>query len=156
MTHQANGGIGNGADLGANSDFVVITTVIGHATGNFGVAPSDAQNLVKLMELVQQKINVKYIHVASAVVDLSDADARAAAGLGTNFNQAATTVTTIKFMTEQAGFLTADILAGLVDGVAVVNPTVGVPSSAGAVTLSAYEADNAATKNIAVVIADLF
>lgn len=156
MTHLSNGGIFNGADLGVNSDFFVIKTVIGHATGNYGVTTSDARNLELLMEQVQQKINVKYISVASAVVDLSDADARAVAGLGTNFNQALTNVVTIKFMTEQAGYLTAASLAALIQGIAVSNPTVGVPSSAGAVTLSAYETVSASLKNISVSVSDLF
>lgn len=156
MTHLSNGGIFNGADLGVNSDFFVIKTVIGHATGNYGVATSDSRNLEILMEQVQQKINVKYISVASAVVDLSVAANAAAAGLGTNFNQAGTTVTTIKFMTEQAGFLTAASLAALIQGFAVANPTVGVPSSAGPVTLSAYETASASLKNISVTVSDLF
>lgn len=154
MTHQANGGIFDGANLGVNSDFVTITTVIAHADGNFGAGTTPTANLEKLMEKIQLLVNVKYIHVSSAVVDLSDAGARAVAGLGTNFNQAATTVYTIKFMTEQAGFLAG--LAAALDGVAVPVPTTGVPHATAAATLSAYETSDAAEKNIAVVIADLF
>jgi hypothetical protein len=156
MTHLANGGIVNGSNLGANSDFVTIYTVIGHATGDFGVSASDAQNAVKLFEMIGTKANVKYTKISSAVVDLSVSGNRTIYGLGTNFNQASTTVYTIKFMAEQAGYVTAANLAALIQGVTVPNTTAAVPSSAGNADQSAYETASASLKNIVISVADLW
>lgn len=147
-----NGGVSNGAALGATADFVVMNTVIAHATGDVGAPlPTNAQNLEKLMELVMTTTNAKYIQVSSAVVDLSVSANRTALGLGTNFNQALTTVYTIKFMAEQVNFFNLAAFNSLVQGFAVQNPTVGVPVNGPAVvTISAYETADAAAKNINV------
>ncbi len=143
MTLSPNGGIFGGADLNANSDFVVIHTVVDVATGNRGAG--DAQkNLEKVMGLIQTKVNVKYISLVSEEVDLSDADVRAVYGLGSSFNAADTVVHTLKFMTEQSKFIDAVVVADLLEGVAV----------AGAI--SAIETEDAVTKNISITIHDLF
>lgn len=148
-----NGGVLNGADLTATADFVTLQTVIGQTTGNFGSAASTADNLFRLSELIQQKANMKYIKVSSAVVDLSDATNRAFYQLGTDYNQALTTVYTIKFVVDQSGFVSTSIIHDLLQGIAVVFPTVGVPITGPAVrTISAYEIDSASAKNMAITI----
>ena len=158
MSRSPNGGVFSPADLMANSDFVTIYSVIGHATGDFGdvAVPSDAQNLEKLIEMVTTKINVKYIKVSSAVIDLSDAGQRAIYGLGTGFNQAATTVYTVKFMTEQTKFLTAASLAALIEGVTVPNAKLAVPHNVAPADQTAYNTLSAAEKNIVIAFNDLF
>lgn len=158
MSRSPNGGVFSPANLQADSDFVVINTVIGHATGDFGdvLVPSNAQNLEKLIEMIMTKVNVKYIKVSSAVVDLSDAGVRAVYGLGTGFNQAATTVYTIKFMSEQTKFISTAIINALIEGVAVVNPTLAVPHNAAPADQTAYNTASAAEKNIVVTVSDLF
>src|SRR5690606_36301448 len=96
-----NGGVKVGADLGANSDFVVIHTVIGHAAGDVGASgtANNQKNLQKLFEIINNLVNIKYVNVSSPVADLSDAGEAALYGLGSAFDQAATAVYTIKFMT---------------------------------------------------------
>ena len=165
MPLSPNGGIENGAYLNATSDFFLIYTLIGQATGPIGAAntgdtenaASDAQNLWKLMETVQTLVNAKYINVSSAVVDLSVAGNRAIYNFGTDFNQAATTVYTIKFMAEQPHMLTVANLTDLLEGnsAIVYNPTTGVPSSGGPVTLSAYELTDAAATNTSITLFEI-
>ena len=154
-----NGGVFSPANLQADSDFFVINTVIGLATGDVGdyATPNDAQNLQKLIEMISLRVNPKYIKVSSAVVDLSVSGNRVAMGLGTNFNQAATTVYTLHFMTEQTKFLTAASLAALIQGVPVPAWAWGVPVNGPATAnQSAYETVSASLSNISIVVSDLF
>lgn len=166
IQESPNGGIENGAHLGATSDFVTINTVVALATGDIGggvvspldqaILPTNQENLQKLMELVQTTTNAKYINVTSAVVDLSISGNRTAYGLGTNFNQAATTIYTVKFMAEQINFFNLAAFAALVEGVPVPNPTTGVPVNGPAtVTISAYESTDAAATNISATKTNL-
>lgn len=151
MTRSPNGGIFNGADLGADSDFFKVYTVVAHTEGNFGDTNSANRNLVRLMELIQTKVNVKYVKVSSAVVDLSVAANRAAISLGTDYNQAATTVYTISFMAEQGKFQTAAALLTELDGIATPFTTTGVPITGPATrNETAYETSSASAKNIHV------
>lgn len=156
MTRSPNGGIANGADLLADSTFFKVNTVMAHATGDFGSAASAAQNLIRLMEIVQQKANVKYIKVESAVVDLSDAAVRASYALGSDYNQAATTVYTIKFMIEQAKFLDATALEALIQGITAPFATAGVPITGPSTrSVTAYETVSTSARNVKVLDFDI-
>jgi hypothetical protein len=148
-TQSPNGGVENGAYQNATSDFVVINTVINHTAGDIGAPlPTAEENTQKLFEMIMTTTNVKYINISSAVVDLSVSANRTALGLGTNFNQAATTVYTIKFMAEQIDFFNIAAFNALIEGVMVPLPTAGVPTTSGTVTLSAYEVTDAAATNL--------
>lgn len=151
------GGVRNGADITGDAEFVTIYTVLAHQTGDYGSTVTAKRNLMRLMELIQQKVNVNYIHVSSAVVDLSDADTRTFYGLGTNFNQAATTMYTIKFIVEQSGFISESIINELIDGVVMPFETAGVPiTGPSTADLDTFDVDGAATKNVNVIVsADL-
>jgi len=159
IQQSPNGGIQNGAYQNATSDFVTINTVVALATGDIGgdstvspldqaILPTNQENLEKLMELVQTTTNCKYISVSSAVVDLSVSGNRTMYGFGTDFNQAATTIYTVKFMAEQIDFFNIAAFQALVEGIVVPNPTTGVPTNSGSVTISAYEATDPAATNI--------
>lgn len=156
MTRSPNGGIFKGADLNGNSTFFKIFTVVDHGVGNFGDSNSDSRNMIRLAELIQQKVNMKYINVTSAVVDLSVASNRALYNLGTDYNQAATTVYTITFMAEMAGFLTAADLIASLDNLEVPFATAGVPITGPATrNETAYETSSASAKNTVVLDFDL-
>ena len=152
MVPSPNGGIENGDYLNADSSFFVIYTLVANAPGDFGSTASAAQNLQKLIETVMTTSIVKYINVTSAVVDLSVSGNRAIYNFGTVFNQASTTVYTIKFMIEQTDFTTQASLTTLLEAnsAIVYFPTVSVPTSGGTVTLSAYELTNSSTTNTAI------
>ena len=151
-THSYNGGVNGAANLQANGDFYTVYTVIGEATGSFGdpATPSNAQNLTRLVEAFETLTNMNYVSVSSAVIDLSVSGNRTIYGLGTNFNQAATTVYTVKFFAPQTAFATATTLKALIQGLALPNPTLAVPHASAPADQTAYETLDAAEKNISI------
>lgn len=150
LKRSPNGGIKAGADLHGDSQYFTIHSVINHTAGDFGDGDGE-KNLQVLAEIIQQKVNLQHISVKSEVVDLSDAGERSFYGFGTNFNQAGTTVYTIKFLTEQPDFLSADVLLAMADDVDVPVATT-VPATGGNVVVDAYSTDDAAAKNLSVTV----
>jgi len=156
-TLSPNGGVENGNNALGSSDFITINTVVDFATGAIGAPlPTNQENLKKLFELIQTTTNAKYIQVSSAVVDMSQSANRTLYALGTNFNQADTTIYTVKFMSEQVDAFQVIAFQTLIDGVSVPNPTVGVPVNGPATeTISAYKAFDAADGNISISLHSL-
>lgn len=150
--NNPNGGVKNGADITGDAQFYTIHTVIAHEAGDNGVADNASRNLIRLSEAIRMRVNMHYIHVSAEELDLSDADVRGALGLGTNFNQADTVVYTVKFAAEQSGCLKVADLVALLQGQATPFVTVDVPAQGGDVDISTYDLENAATKNLSVLV----
>lgn len=156
-----NGGVFNGANALGYQNFIVFYTLLAQATGNVGDygTPAASQNTQKLFETIQTFCNVKYINITSAAVDLSVSGNRAIYGLGTDFNQAATTIYTIKFMASDIDYITSANLKAFLDGNSSIVPfaTTGVPITGPSTeTLTAYNTTDAAeTNTVYTVYTDL-
>jgi hypothetical protein len=114
LVRSPNGGFKDGAPLTGDAQFFVLHTVIAVESGNFGTTVNAQHNLRKIAEVLQNKSVLNYIKVSEQTVDLSDPAVAAVYNLGADFNQPATPVYTVKFVTEQPGFIVvADMLEEL-------------------------------------------
>lgn len=158
MTIKTNGGVTSGEALTGNMDFFTINTVIAIQEGDFGSTDSAKRNLIKFAEAISMGAQPVLVAVSSAVVDLTVAGNRTLYGLGTGFNQAATTIYTLKFAVEHsevfgttalaAGTTAAYTLASRLKGLKMPFATASVPGAGGDIT--AVDVDGAATKNTAI------
>jgi hypothetical protein len=148
MTTRVNGGIGSKETLTGNMDFFTVHTVAAIEEGAWGATASATRNLIKMVEAVATGAQPVLVSVSEAVVDLSVAGNRTEYGFGTGFNQAGTTVYTLKFAIEHTGALgsVADADDPAVVG-SLANRLDGVVLPFGPVTL---DLDGAATKNTTV------
>jgi hypothetical protein len=103
MTDKVNGGIGSKETLTGDMDFFTIHTVAALEEGAYGAVNSATRNLIRLVETISLGAQPVLVSVTEAVVDLSVAGNRAIYGLGSGFDQAGTTVYTMKFAIEHTG-----------------------------------------------------
>lgn len=161
MTDKVNGGVATKETLTGDMDFFVVHTVVALTEGAYGSTASATRNLVKFMETVSTGAQPVLVSVTSGVRDLSDSGQRTIYGLGTDFNQASTTVYTVKFAIEHAGALLTGSdanngalvgsLAYKFDGAPVPFPTTAVPITGPATrTESAWETTSASARNLSV------
>lgn len=161
MVDRVHGKILSGETLTGNNDFFTIHTVASLEEGDFGATASGATNLVRMVEAISTGAQPVLVSVNSEVVDLTVAANRTTYGLGTNFNQASTTVYTFKFAIEHTGALgsVADAddttvtgsLASILDGLGLPFTTTGVPiTGPSTVDVDTLDADDAAAKNVTV------
>jgi hypothetical protein len=160
MTTRVNGGIGSKETLTGNMDFFTVHTVAAIEEGAYGSANSAKRNLIRMVEAVSMGAQPVLVSVSSAVVDLSVAGNRTIYGLGTNFNQAATTVFTLKFAIEHTdafGTLAqavdaavAGSLASRLNGLAMPFTTAAVPHDTAPVNVTTLGTTGAATANTSI------
>lgn len=161
MTDRVYGGVTSKETLTGDMNFFVVHTTVSMAEGDYGASATNKRNLYKFMETVALGAQPVIVSVTSAAVDLSVSGNRTLYGLGTDYNQAATNVFTIKFAIEHDGALgtsstaanpaVAGSLASLLDGVAVPAPTAAVPITGPATrTESTFETSSASAKNVAI------
>jgi hypothetical protein len=148
MTTRVNGGIGSKETLTGNMDFFTVHTVAALEEGAWGSTASATRNLIKMVEAIATGAQPVLVSVSEAEVDLSVAGNRTEYGFGTGFNQAETTVYTLKFAIEHTGALgsVTDAANAAVVG-SLANRLNGLALPFGPVTL---DAAGAATKNVTV------
>lgn len=161
MTDRVNGGIGAKEALTGDMEFFTINTVNTLEEGAWGASNSGKRNLIKLVEALSMGAQPVLVSVTSAVVDLSVAGTRTFYGLGSNFNQASTTVYTFKFAVEHSGVWGAvsdaddstvsGSVANKLSGLAMPYTTAGVPiTGPSTVSASSLITASGATKNTAI------
>lgn len=161
MVQKVHGKVTSGETLTGNNDFFTVYTVADLEEGDFGTTASGTQNLVRMVEAISIGAQPVMVSVSEEVVDLSVSANATKYGLGTNFNQAATTVYTFKFAIEHTGAFGAiadaddatvqGTVANILDGLQLPFTTVGVPITGPATEdVSAFDAADPASKNVAV------
>ena len=148
MTTKVNGGVASKETLTGNMDFFTVHTVAALAEGAWGATATATRNLIKLVEAISTGAQPVLVSLSSASVDLSDAPTAAEYGFGTNYDDAGTTVYTLKFAIEHTGALGAiDDADDVAVAGSLANRLDGVVLPFGPVTL---DLDGAATKNVTV------
>jgi len=147
-----NGGANNGANITGTPDFIIVNTLIDHTPGAYSTGLTDTANSFQFLNSVMQFANPKYVNFSSAVVDLSVSGNRTLYGFGTVYNQAATTIYTVKFTIEQTGFVTAANLGTALNGLTVPFTTTAVPTSGGNVSITAYDTTGSGTTNTVIAV----
>lgn len=154
MTDRVNGGVATKETLTGNMDFVTIHTVAALDEGAYGATNSATRNLIRLVETISLGAQPVLTSVKETEVDLSVSANATLYGLGTDFNQAATTVYTLKFAVEHTGAV--DNLATDLQGLAMPFTTAGVPITGPATrSITALETASASAKNTSVAKFDI-
>jgi len=102
---RKNGGIGSKETLTGDMDFFTVHTVAALEEGAYGAVNSAKRNLIRMIETISLGAQPVLVSVSEEEVDLSVAGNRTTYGLGASFDQAATTVYTLKFAVEHTGSL---------------------------------------------------
>ena len=127
-TNKVNGLVKSGTNLTGTQNFFVINTVIALADNtNFGTTPNAGRNLDQLVRYFAMAAFPAMISVSNLpAVDLSISGNRTAYGLGTTYNQANTSIYTLKISTEKFGVWggSAADVAAMLTGINATDPTV--------------------------------
>lgn len=155
MTDKIHGQVVNGEHLTSDMDFWTVYTVVAMTAGADvnSDTPTAANNLDRMIQFIGQRAQAVMVSVASAAVN----DPNTLYSLGTDYNQNATTVYTLKFATEHTGAWTdtasaVNNLEESLDGLPMPFTTAAVPiTGLSTRNETAVETSSASAKNTVVV-----
>lgn len=111
MVQRVNGGFVAGERLTGNMDFFTVHVLAELEEGAWGAEESATRNLIKLVEAISTGAQPILTSLTSEVVDLSVSANATFYGFGSTFDEAGTTVYTLKFAVEHTGVFGSEVEA---------------------------------------------